>query len=739
MSHQDSESSSSVLGRTARNKIKEITGLQVQLLMRKLDAIVPILFSRDDKPLLSMQELIHDDDYAKDFYTDGEYNPTSSTGKHVLQEVSILGHLRRINAILQDEEQEGLVVEDDEEEDEVPQQQEQQEQEHVTSSPSATEAAAATSTPPSAAPAAAPAASSSRSKDCCSSNTQRIRSPYRVPVVAIELGAGTGKLSDRLQRSTNSTMNHILIDRQNFQSMKCRVRHMIARYHNKIHGRGEGVNSDSGGCCCNVGCDTGSSKDDAVVQQRRQNQKSTQHQQQQIQSSRKRARATTTTRRKPCREEEEEAAAEQATMNSPSSSPPPPLVVSGSSPGTLSSNKKNGDDDKGSIDEERYHNTKPSPIIQRVVVDIAALKLEDYITLSFFDKQQMIKKKKNQESSCNGDVTGDEDDNDRGGTAGNDDDDDVEQQHLSADCHDDDPKTKKPGMASSPSSRPPQKQKQQHRRCILLSKHLCGPACDLSISAINRISEESLYPDHIVVATCCHYLCTWDSFSGRKFWTMIGLTKEDFEVAVTVSQWASLKKIENMKVVNRKKNHNGPDGQLQPLLQKRGNHDHRMLSTESHRLPSDIKDMTSTSIATMGSRDPKTEANSIPLATPTTTTTAIPTAEGQATTMTWATPFPNLMNLAREASKMLALVESSMGQSSLLIPSEEFERAFSRDSKIALGVQVKQILDLARIAALQETTDLRQGYDVELVRYTTRSIEDRLLVAYKKAKKNDTN
>jgi hypothetical protein len=59
-----------------------------------------------------------------------------------------------------------------------------------------------------------------------------------------------------------------------------------------------------------------------------------------------------------------------------------------------------------------------------------------------------------------------------------------------------------------------------------------------------------------------------------------------------------------------------------------------------------------------------------------------------------------------------------------LAPSDEFEKSFSNAEKGSLGIKLKQLLDLARAAQLQEL-----GYTVELVRYTTRSIEDRLIVA----------
>jgi hypothetical protein len=78
-------------------------------------------------------------------------------------------------------------------------------------------------------------------------------------------------------------------------------------------------------------------------------------------------------------------------------------------------------------------------------------------------------------------------------------------------------------------------------KCLCLSKHLCGPACDLTIDSLERVSP-SLRRPPCAIATCCHYLCTWETFSGKKFWETMSLTEQDFVVAVAASQWASVNK-----------------------------------------------------------------------------------------------------------------------------------------------------------------------------------------------------
>lgn len=345
MSHQDG------LGKAARCRMHEITGAQVQRLLAKLQVIDAFL------PNIALCEILSSTDYSV-----GEANSKEDQngGKHVLQEVSIIGHLRRINALHDD------------------------------------------------------------------------------TTTAIELGAGTGRLSDRLQKVTNAKLTHVLVDRQDFAQNHCRERVMKAR----------------------------------------------------------------------CR--------------------------------------------------------SPERQIKRVVADIGSLQIHDYAP--------------NNTSLC-------------------------------------------------------------------MSKHLCGPACDLAISSLSRMAEQSpQFLPPAAIATCCHYLCTWESFTGKDFWLALGLTAEDFIVATSCSQWASLQ---------RKK--------------------------------STTKNATNVSTAT-----------------------AI---------------LPDLINVAHQAKAALDQVDMTNVEMKFL-PSKEFEKTFAREEKARLGIQLKKLFDLSRSSFCQQL-----GYkEVELVRYTTRSMEDRLLL-----------
>jgi hypothetical protein len=352
------------IGKSARNRIHAITGLQVQHLIAKLDILRPLF------PSLPLLELVSETDYIP-----GEVS--GGGGKHVLQECSILGNLRRIGAF------------------DVP------DAEHVH-------------------------------------------------LTAIELGAGTGRLSERLQRVTKQEMTHVMIDRQEFTPSQCRDGRM----------RNRAKNSDS---------------------------------------------------------------------------------------------------------------------IRRIVGDIANFDVGD-------------------------------------------------------DCHE---------IEAS-----------ERSRCFCMSKHLCGPACDLAIAALERVPVEWRPP--FAFATCCHYLCTFDEFAGKKYWIELGLTEEDFEVAVAVSQWYSLKTSRDVNIC------------------KSDNIANDSASSVDHGFTSSFLDY---------------------------------------------------RELISNASSALKVQMSPKAQTSAMIPSDEFERTFSNEDKARLGQNVKILLDMLRVAELQQL-----GYKAEMVLYTSKSIENRLLV-----------
>jgi tRNA:m4X modification enzyme len=174
---------------------------------------------------------------------------------------------------------------------------------------------------------------------------------------------------------------------------------------------------------------------------------------------------------------------------------------------------------------------------------------------------------------------------------------------------------------------------------VAVSKHLCGPAADHTIRCLEKYYSTNHCPlVPLAVATCCHYMCRFESFSNCSFFMWLGFSERDFEVLRIISQWASIK----LKTTVRSPDHPASNN-----------------STAPNRLP------------------------------------ALPTV-------------PLSIQVDYQP----------------LIPSEQFERTFTREQKAKLGKRCKIVLDTARAHRLQEL-----GYSVQLVHYTSRSLENNLLIA----------
>jgi hypothetical protein len=149
----------------------------------------------------------------------------------------------------------------------------------------------------------------------------------------------------------------------------------------------------------------------------------------------------------------------------------------------------------------------------------------------------------------------------------------------------------------------------------------------------------------------------------------MGLTEEDFVVVVAASQWAS---------VNKKQK------KTTPLDNDKEDAEEPSKKKSKNGMETDTKPLDNTT-----------------------------------TTTCWLADLDEIANTAKSR-----LGSNSKATARAMISSEEFERIFSRTEKSTLGSKLKQLLDLCRAARLQEL-----GYNVDLVVYTTRSLEDRLLVA----------
>lgn len=80
------------------------------------------------------------------------------------------------------------------------------------------------------------------------------------------------------------------------------------------------------------------------------------------------------------------------------------------------------------------------------------------------------------------------------------------------------------------------------RGWMVIGKHLCGACTDFAVHCALAPDSPRLFG--IVIATCCHHLCSWDTFSGRRGESADALrgifpSQEHFECARSVSSWGT--------------------------------------------------------------------------------------------------------------------------------------------------------------------------------------------------------
>ncbi|CAG0889833.1 unnamed protein product [Darwinula stevensoni] len=74
------------------------------------------------------------------------------------------------------------------------------------------------------------------------------------------------------------------------------------------------------------------------------------------------------------------------------------------------------------------------------------------------------------------------------------------------------------------------------QNCIAVSKHLCGAGTDVALRCIEHALSN--FPAFgLVLATCCHHRCSWDSYVGQSFLLEAGFSKKDFLVLKSMSSW----------------------------------------------------------------------------------------------------------------------------------------------------------------------------------------------------------
>ncbi|XP_037500095.1 tRNA:m(4)X modification enzyme TRM13 homolog isoform X3 [Rhipicephalus sanguineus] len=89
--------------------------------------------------------------------------------------------------------------------------------------------------------------------------------------------------------------------------------------------------------------------------------------------------------------------------------------------------------------------------------------------------------------------------------------------------------------------------KARQKKLIGLCKHLCGEATDFALRCIMETtkqpedagSNDSFGVHGVLMATCCHHRCRWDSFVGRPLLEEWGLARQDFELLTAMAGWAT--------------------------------------------------------------------------------------------------------------------------------------------------------------------------------------------------------
>lgn len=75
---------------------------------------------------------------------------------------------------------------------------------------------------------------------------------------------------------------------------------------------------------------------------------------------------------------------------------------------------------------------------------------------------------------------------------------------------------------------------------IIMSKHLCGVATDLTLTSIKNSPEVISKLQCIEIALCCHHRCIWKDYTGINTFKEFGFDGSAFEQLTKFSSWALL-------------------------------------------------------------------------------------------------------------------------------------------------------------------------------------------------------
>ena len=70
---------------------------------------------------------------------------------------------------------------------------------------------------------------------------------------------------------------------------------------------------------------------------------------------------------------------------------------------------------------------------------------------------------------------------------------------------------------------------------IVIGKHICGGALDFSLRSFNKLSNIK----GVVLATCCHHRCTWETISNQQYFKDLSVSSFEFERIARFTSWIS--------------------------------------------------------------------------------------------------------------------------------------------------------------------------------------------------------
>jgi tRNA:m4X modification enzyme len=72
-----------------------------------------------------------------------------------------------------------------------------------------------------------------------------------------------------------------------------------------------------------------------------------------------------------------------------------------------------------------------------------------------------------------------------------------------------------------------------------ISKHLCGAATDLTLRCIVQGNESEVKTRGILIATCCHHRCTFNTFVGKDWLKANEIDRKTFNLMIKIVSWCT--------------------------------------------------------------------------------------------------------------------------------------------------------------------------------------------------------